>query len=703
MSAVARALLSSWSFPPGLAGGLVAAAIVYTRGWRRLRWPAWRLYAFVAGLGALTLAVASPIDALARFLLSAHMVQHLLLLAIAPPLLLLGAPARASLRGLPPSLARELLGPFLASPALARIARALRRPFVGLVVLSASTWAWHVPRSYELALRSPAWHRLEHASFFGAALLFWWPVMSARKPRWAILPCLLLADLQNSALAALLVFSDRVLYASYLTVPRLFDMAALDDQIAAGVIMWVPGSLVFLAPAIVLCVRWLSPPAAARARPSAASTAIMPPKQFDLLRAPMVGWLLRARHGRRLLQTASLAVAILVIVDGLHGPRAAPMNLAGIVPWIWWRALTVLALLTAGNFFCMACPFTLPRELGRRFGQATRTWPRALRGKWLAVGLLAAFFVAQEWFGWWDSPRATAMLVIAYFLAAFAIDSLVRGASFCKYVCPVGQLQFVGSLLSPLEVKVRLPVVCADCDTKDCLRGNAGQRGCELDLYLPRKVGNLDCTFCLDCVKACPHDNIGLVAVAPGRLLMRDHGVASLGRLSQRLDVALLALVVVIAAFGTAAIMVRSTQPARLVLVGLLIASALLAAGRKALGRALFCRLALALVPLGMGMWAAHLAFHLATGWRSLWPVVQRLLRFGDPQWSLACAGVAPDRLVSVELLLLDGGLLASLYVGWKIARTPPRYLPFAAFAAALWVVGVWTLLSPMQMRGMST
>src|SRR5262249_46261804 len=161
---------------------------------------------------------------------------------------------------------------------------------------------------------------------------------------------------------------------------------------------------------------------------------------------------------------------------------------------------------------------------------------------------------------------------------------------------------------------------------KDCLRGNSGQRGCELDLYLPRKVGNLDCTFCLDCVKACPHDNIGLLAVAPAHSLLQDRRAASLGRLSRRLDVAVLALTVVLGAFAVAGVMVSARDPTRLVLVGLLIASAVLVAWCFAFGRALFCRLSLALVPLGLGMWAAHVSFHLFTGWRSLWPVAQRAL-----------------------------------------------------------------------------
>jgi hypothetical protein len=214
-------------------------------------------------------------------------------------------------------------------------------------------------------------------------------------------------------------------------------------------------------------------------------------------------------------------------------------------------------------------------------------------------------------------------------------------------------------------------------------------------------VGNLDCTFCLDCVKACPHDNIGLLAVAPGGALVHRRRGSSVGRLADRLDLAALALVVVLAAFAVAGVMVSGIEATRLVRDGLLVASGLLVAGAFAVGRALFCRLSLALVPLGLGMWAAHLSFHLVTGWRAVWPAAQRALGLGPPEWSMACSGLAPDGLVGFELLLLDAGLLLSLYLGRRIARTRAPYFPFAAFAVALWAAGALILLQPMQMRGM--
>jgi len=170
-------------------------------------------------------------------------------------------------------------------------------------------------------------------------------------------------------------------------------------------------------------------------------------------------------------QAPLLLLAALVVYDGLRGPPVAAMNLAGVLPWIHWRGLVVVGLLATGNVFCMACPFMLPRALARRFGTATRAWPPWLKNKWPAVVLLFVFLWAYEAFALWDSPALTAAIVLAYFAAAFLIDGLFRGASFCKYVCPIGQFNCVQSLISPLEIKVRKPDLCSSCETKDCIRG----------------------------------------------------------------------------------------------------------------------------------------------------------------------------------------------------------------------------------------
>src|SRR6185295_2557940 len=183
MPSVSQAILSSWSFDPKIALGLAAALVLYYRGWLILhrtlpqRFSLARLFGFTSGLIIFWLAIASPLDAFSGLLLSAHMVQHLLLMSVAPPLILLGAPLLPLLRGLPRTFARDGVGPFLTWPTLRRVANAVTRPSVCLVLMAVTLCAWHVPAAFDLALRSPGWHKVEHACFFGASLLFWWPVV----------------------------------------------------------------------------------------------------------------------------------------------------------------------------------------------------------------------------------------------------------------------------------------------------------------------------------------------------------------------------------------------------------------------------------------------------------------------------------------------------------------------------------------------
>ena len=125
-----------------------------------------------------------------------------------------------------------------------------------------ATVAWHVPALYELALHAAFWHHVQHLCFLSTEILFWWPVLQPwpsrpRSPRWAMIPYLRLADIQNTALSATLIFSERLLYPTYMAVPRLWGISALDDQATAGVIMWVPGSLLYLVPMGLLVIRLL--------------------------------------------------------------------------------------------------------------------------------------------------------------------------------------------------------------------------------------------------------------------------------------------------------------------------------------------------------------------------------------------------------------------------------------------------------------
>src|SRR6202522_1578470 len=237
-----------------------------------------------------------------------------------------------------------------------------------------------------------------------------------------------------------------------------------------------------------------------------------------------------------------------MILDGLLGPSLAPKNLATTLSWVHFRGALVLVLLCAGNFFCLACPFMLLRNMARRFFQPRWNWPQKLRNKWLSVGLFALILFCYEEFSLWSSPWWTAWLIIGYFSAVLMVDGLFKHASFCKFVCPIGQFNFVASTISPLEVKVRDLDVCDSCATKDCIRGRRApgpdlvvvQRGCELALFQPLKVGNMDCTFCLDCVHACPHDNVGILSRLPGSERLDDSLRSGIGYFSRRKDLAVL-------------------------------------------------------------------------------------------------------------------------------------------------------------------
>src|SRR4051794_2385331 len=194
MPSISQAILSSWSFDPGIVLGLAIALVLYARGWVILhrtlpqRFPPWRLLVFTAGLATLWLAIASPLDAFSDLLLSAHMVQHLLLMSVTPPLILLGAPFLPLLRGFSRKFARNGIGPFLVWPALRRFGHGITTPVFCWVMMAVTLYAWHVPAAFDLALRSPAWHKVEHLSFLAASLLFWWPVVRPfpSRPIWPL-------------------------------------------------------------------------------------------------------------------------------------------------------------------------------------------------------------------------------------------------------------------------------------------------------------------------------------------------------------------------------------------------------------------------------------------------------------------------------------------------------------------------------------
>lgn len=466
-----------------------------------------------------------------------------------------------------------------------------------------------------------------------------------------------------------------------------------------------------------------------------------PRNSFDLLLVPLLGTLLRHKHARTLLQIPLFLISIAMILHGLFGPQLAPQNLATTYTWIHFRGILVLVLLLAGNFFCLACPFMLVRNLARKFFRPVRNWPRRLRNKWLSLGLFVAMLFVYEWLDLWSSPWWTAWIIVAYFGGALLIDAVFKHATFCKFVCPIGQFNFVASTASPLEVAVRDGDVCAGCATKDCIRGVREpaaplvviQRGCELALFQPRKVGNVDCTFCLDCVQACPHDNVGIISRVPAGELTVDPMRSGLGIFSLRKDLAALVIVftfgALLNAFGMVSpvyalenwlarvLGVNREFPVLVFIFGLfLLVEPLLLIGAAAwLTRvwggsskpfvAVAVRYSYVLAPLGFGIWLAHYGFHFLTGLYTIVPVTQAALG-GRPHWG--APGLAPNVVQLFEFGFVFLGLLGSLLVSYSIAATekvdhPARIFALWAIVALIITAGaLWLMSQPMEMRAIT-
>ena len=266
-----EAALEVWSFPIPLTLFLALATFLYARGWLRLRtaFPhlisVGQMAAFISGVFSVWTAVGSPLAALDDELLSIHMIQHLLLMAVGPALILLGAPALPLLHGLPKRFVQSVLGPLLRWSPVRWAGRALTHPVSCWLAATITVTGWHVPALFELGLHADRWHEIQHASFFAAGLLFWWPAIQpwpsvSRWPRWSVPIYLFLATLPCDALSAFLTFCDRVVYRSYLFAPRPLQISALQDQEWAGVLMWVSITFIYMVPAVMITVRTLAPP-----------------------------------------------------------------------------------------------------------------------------------------------------------------------------------------------------------------------------------------------------------------------------------------------------------------------------------------------------------------------------------------------------------------------------------------------------------
>jgi len=225
--------------------------------------PAWRAASFLFGIFLVWGALGSPLVAYDHDLLTVHMIQHLLLMTFAPALILLGEPLLVLWYGLP-RFTQILLVQLSRRPFVQKFTRTLFQPAFCWSVSALTLLIWHVPAVFTLGMHSEAWHSFEQASFLGTGFLFWWPVVqpwpsASTGPQWSTLLYLFLATLPCDILSGFLVFSDRVAYPLYFSMPRHFGFSVLEDQQCAAALMWTCVTMVYLVPAAILSIRLLSP------------------------------------------------------------------------------------------------------------------------------------------------------------------------------------------------------------------------------------------------------------------------------------------------------------------------------------------------------------------------------------------------------------------------------------------------------------
>lgn len=260
---------TAWSFEPGVLLLLGMTAALFWRGRRvltrrasgvnpRQRWQAW---AFAGGMLALVVALVSPVDTLAEQLFWVHMLQHNLLMLAAAPLLVLAYPLPALLLGLPGDVQRGLGSGWRRSSGLRILWSVISSPPVAWILQAVLLWGWHAPLLFQTSVENDLIHALQHFSFLGSALLFWWSVLHTYGTRHAnrgmAILYLFTTATYSGLLGALLTFSEWLWYPIYTGRAAAWGITALADQQLAGTIMWVPASMVYLAAAMAIMKAWL--------------------------------------------------------------------------------------------------------------------------------------------------------------------------------------------------------------------------------------------------------------------------------------------------------------------------------------------------------------------------------------------------------------------------------------------------------------
>lgn len=463
---------------------------------------------------------------------------------------------------------------------------------------------------------------------------------------------------------------------------------------------------------------------------------------LNLLDIPWVRGLVTSRTLQPTLQLLLLAVTGLIVFLGFRDVQDGGTNLATKLTWtIWWAGI-IFTFVLAGRVWCVACPFGALNEWTARLTGAWRRLPRPFRNIWWATGAFVLLTWADEQLDVVRSPRVTAWIVVFFLALALAIGLLYERRSFCRFLCPIGGLIGIYSMVAPLELRAKNAATCRAHAGKECYRGGATGHGCPMFEFPAAMDRNNYCTFCAACVTSCSQDNLVLRVRSFGKDLWKtSHRVLDEAYLAAAL-VGLTLLVTaqmlsgwpawISAVAGWLPALVRANlRPVTylsLVESGILLGGTLLVApllvlaaaavadrraGEHALGvRRTFVVFGYMFIPIGLATHLAHNLSHLLLEGGGIVPVVQRVaaryspISFGAPDWNVV--PLAPEPVVNVlQAVVVVGFFALTLTTGHRLAarvytdrRAASRaVVPFVVLAVVFTVVSILLLQQPMGMR----
>lgn len=448
----------------------------------------------------------------------------------------------------------------------------------------------------------------------------------------------------------------------------------------------------------------------------------------DIVRNPITSKLIRSRGVQYALQFLIVLLYFFVIYAGLYGTQVPRLNLATVLVWTAWWTGIVFLILFLGKAWCYVCPWNALVTWVRRFTRVTPnlSWPRGFRNLYPALIFFAFITWLELGVGVTFNPRYTAYLLIALLVIALLFGLGYKKRVFCEHLCFVGAIQGMYSAVSPVELRSRSADVCRKCRTKDCVRGNDRGEGCPVTLYPGGMDRSTTSITCLECLRTCPYDNMGIFL----RPFARELKEIKKPRADEAwFAVALLGLTIfhgitmfpswkalsmdmgrAYYAFFTLSLTASIALPA-LALYLFSIATRRLVGGRDVAVKRIFTGFAYAFIPLALFYHLSHNTMHLVMEGGAVLPVVSDPLGMGWNLFGTRSAHLAPLLSTAstryLQTLFVLMGLLAGLFAAYHASRrmfgrsSRRGFLAMGLLILGVALLSLWLIQQPMTMRTM--